>query len=171
MDPQGFTLAARDWIPIYPSIHRKTEKTSRAVTFIRADLSSDAWKQLDFPSADVTAIQLKGDWGILNIVNVYNDCESDETVRLLSEFHHANQAKLERTGTGNGTAHTLWLGDFNRHHPYWDDPNDTRLFTSEATRAAERLIKAVAEAGLDLALPSRIPTHRHNATKKWSRLL
>ena len=168
MDPQGFTLAVRDWIPIYPTTHRKTEKISRAVTFIRADFSSDAWKQLDFPSADVTAIQLKGDWGLLNIVNVYNDCESDETVRLLTEFHQANQAEPERTG--NGTTHTLWLGDFNRHHPYWDDPNDTRLFTSEATRAAEKLIEAVAEAGLDLALPSGIPTHRHNATKKWSRL-
>ena len=104
MDSQGYTLAARDWIPIYPSTHRKTEKTSRAVTFIRADLSSDTWKQLDFPSADVTAIQLKGDWGLLTIVNVYNDCESDETVRLLTEFHRTNQAELEQTGNGTAVA-------------------------------------------------------------------
>src|SRR5258707_9494631 len=25
IDSQGFTLAARDWTPIYPSFHRKTE--------------------------------------------------------------------------------------------------------------------------------------------------
>ena len=69
-----------------------------------------------------------------------------------------------------GTAHVLWLGNFNRHHPYWDDPNNTRLFTSEATWAVEKLIKTVADMGLDLALPSGIPIHRYNVTKKWSRL-
>jgi len=168
IDPQGFTLAARDWTPIYPSLHRKTESNTRAVTFIRANLSSDSWKQLDFPSVDVTAVQLKGAWGKLTIVNVYNDGGNDDTVRLLSEFHHRNRAEIEQSDSG--VAHTLWLGDFNRHHPYWDDPNDVRLFTSEATRAAEKLIEAVADAGLDLALPSGTPTHRHNVTKKWSRL-
>ena len=168
IDSQGYTLASRDWTTIYPTLHRKTDKTTRAVTLIRADLSSDSWMQLDFPSVDVTAIQLKGDWGKLTIVNVYNDCENDETIRLLSEFHRRNQAEVERTGAG--TAHVLWLGDFNRHHPYWDDPNDTRLFTTEATNAAEKLIEAVADAGLELALPSGIPTHKHNVTKKWSRV-
>jgi len=168
IDPQGFTLVARDWTPIYPSLHRKTESNTRAVTFIRANLSSDSWKQLDFPSVDVTAVQLKGAWGKLTIVNVYNDGGNDDTVCLLSEFHHRNRAKIEQSG--NGVAHTLWLGDFNRHHPYWDDPNDVRLFTSEATRVAEKLIEAVTDAGLELALPSGTLTHRHNVTKKWSRL-
>ena len=28
----------------------------------------------------------------------------------------------------------------------------------------------VADAGLDLALPSEIPTHKHNMSKKWFRL-
>jgi hypothetical protein len=28
----------------------------------------------------------------------------------------------------------------------------------------------VADAGLDLALPTKIPTHKHNVTKKWTRL-
>ena len=36
--------------------------------------------------------------------------------------------------------------------------------------AAEKLIEVVADVGLELALPSGIPTHRHNVTKKWSRL-
>jgi len=165
IDPQGYTLAAKDWMIIYPST---TKNVPRAVTLIRANLSSDSWRQLDFPLADVTAIQIKGGWGKLTILNVYNDCGNDKTVRLLSEFHHRNRAELEQTV--NGEAHILWLGDFNRHHPYWDDPNDIRLFTSEATSTAEKLIEAVADAGLELALPSGTPTHRHNITKKWSRL-
>ena len=168
IDARGFTLAARDWVPVYPPMHQKTEKVTRSIILVRADLSSDSWKQMDFPSTDVTAIQIKGEWGKITIINVYNDCENDETVRLLAEFHRKNQNEIERTETG--TAHVLWLGDFNRHHPYWDDPNDVRLFTNEAIDAAEKLIEAVADAGLELALPSGIPTHRHNVTKKWSRL-
>jgi len=168
IDVNGYMLASKDWTPIYPTPHRKTDKTPRAVTLIRASLKSDSWKQLDFPSCDVTAIQLRGEWGKLTIVNVYNDCHNDETIRLLTNFHTTNQAELTQTTTG--AAHIMWVGDFNRHHPYWDDPRDTRLFTTEATIAAEKLIEAVADIGLDLALPSGTPTHKHNVTKLWSRL-
>jgi len=135
---------------------------------INASIRPDTWKQLDFPSSDVTVIQLNGGWGKLTIVNVYNDCNNDDTVRLLTEFHRKNQAEL--TQVNSGAAHILWVGDFNRHHPYWDDPSDDRLFTKEALEAAEKLIEAVADAGLDLALPSGTPTHKHNVTKLWSRL-
>jgi len=83
-------------------------------------------------------------------------------------FHTTNQAELTQTTTG--AAHIMWVRDFNRHHPYWDDPRDTRLFTTEATIAAEKLIEAVADIGLDLALPSGTPTHKHNVMKLWSRL-
>jgi hypothetical protein len=41
---------------------------------------------------------------------------------------------------------------------------------NEAMEAAEKLIEAIADAGLDLALPSGIPTHKHSVTKRWSRL-
>lgn len=40
----------------------------------------------------------------------------------------------------------------------------------EAMKAATTLIEAIASLGLELALPSGIPTHYHNVTKKWSRL-
>jgi hypothetical protein len=66
--------------------------------------------------------------------------------------------------------HTIWLDDFNRHHPSWDDPNDDCLFTNESTDAIEVLIEVIADAGLILALPSKILTHQHNITKRWTRL-
>ena len=47
---------------------------------------------------------------------------------------------------------------------------DTRLFTNEAIKSAEKLISLVADAGLELALPPQMTTHKHNVTKKWSRL-
>ena len=163
IDSDGFTLASRDWVPVYPTHHRKPNTNTRAVTLVRASLDPDSWEQIDFPSGDVVVIQTRGAWGKLTLINVYNDCNSNETIRLLTEFHSRHHAAIYQTN--RGTAHVLWVGDFNRHHPYWDDPHDIRLFTNEATEAAEKLIEAVADAGLDLALPSGIPTHRHNVTK------
>jgi hypothetical protein len=113
-------------------------------------------------------IQVKGDWGTIEILNIYNDGNNNETVTKLTK-HHSNTNK-EPNQQMNGSKHTLWLGDFNRHHPCWDNPGDIRLFTREAIKEAETLIEAVAEAGLVMLLPGGIPTHLHNVTKRWSRL-
>jgi len=168
IDANGFTLASKDWMPIYPTLHHKMDSTTRAITLIKASIKTDSWKQIDFPSCNVTVIQLKGEWGKLTVVNVYNNCQNDKTIRLLTNFHNSNQAKI--TQTNSGAVHILWVRDFNRHHPYWDDPRDTRLFTTKATAATEKLIEAITDIRLDLALPSGIPTHVHNVTKLWSRL-
>jgi len=164
----GLTIASRDWTPVYPSDHGKNPLKTRSVLFIRADMITENWNQLDFPSSDVTVVQLTGQWGKITIFNIDNDGESDETVKLLTTFHRRNQAALEQAEVGE--AHIIWLGNFNRHHPYWDNPEDSRLFTNEAMEAVEKLIEAIADAGLDLALPTRIPTHEHSVTKRWSRL-
>ncbi len=60
--------------------------------------------------------QITGQWGKITIFNIYNDGENDEMIRLLTEYHRRNKAILERTLQGE--AHIIWLGDFNRHHPY-----------------------------------------------------
>ena len=124
--------------------------------------------QIDFPSGDITLVQLTGTWGKLNIFNIYNDCNHSNTIRALSKFHHKQMDLLEKAS--QGSAHTLWLGDFNRHHPHWDNHNDTRLFTRNNIKATKVLIEAMAEAGLELALLSEVPTHIHNTTKLWMRL-
>ena len=67
-------------------------------------------------------------------------------------------------------AHVVWVGDFNRHHPAWDRPEDSHLFTRELLKAAETLITATMELRLDMVLLVGIPTHHHYVTKKWFRL-
>lgn len=137
----GNTIAARDWLPIYPTPHAKDPNKTRSVTLIRSMLSTDCWSQMDFPSSDVTVTQFSGNWGKLTVFNIYNDGNNNDTINLLMDFHHRFHDKIEHTD--KGLAHVLWISDFNRHHPYWDNPNDTRLFTSEATEAATNLIEAV----------------------------
>ena len=168
INPFNNSIASKDWISVYPSLHCTHPIKTRALTLIRSTFSTDTWEQIDFPSGDVVIICLKGEWGKLIIFNIYNDGKLNNTIEQLKQFHNMRPDLFERPEAG-GT-HTLWLGDFNRHHPYWDDPNDARLFTAEALKAAEVLIEALASLGLELALPSGIPTHCHNVTKKWSRL-
>jgi len=164
----GKTIATKDWITVYPSTHDEHPRDTRSVLLIRNTLTTNCWKQLDFPSGDVTVVQFKGDWGKITLFNVYNDCQHNRTVNQLTSYRQLHAAELDDPTSNR--AHCLWLGDFNRHHPHWDSPEDTRLFTNEAISAAEVLIDAVAEAGLEMTLPSGTPTHCHLATKKWSRL-
>ena len=161
----GFNLsiASKDWILVYPSMHCAHPGKTHMLTLISTAISTDNWEQFDFPSGDVTAITIKGEWGKITMFNIYNDSNNNETINQLKHFHRSrpnvtNQAEA-------GAVHILWLGDFNQHHPNWDDPNDTRLFTESALKAAETLIEAVASLGLDLILPSSISMHHHHVTK------
>ena len=164
----GFTVTARDWIPIYPSTHGFNPHKTRSLLLIRCNILTDKWKQIDFPSGDVTVIQINGNRGKITIFNIYNDCNSNDMIHQLEVFNHATSTSV--TGSTMEEDSVIWLGDFNRHHPHWDDPADTRLFTPVATSDAEILISAIAGAGLDLALPPGIPTHVHNVSKRWTRL-
>jgi exonuclease III len=168
LNANNCTIASRDWTTIYPTPHNERPGETRAATLIRSQVNTDAWTQIDFPSSNITVIQITGSWGKLTIFNVYNDGNSNKTLTLLTNFHQSNRSMLGREEQGD--AHISWLGNFNRHHPHWDDPSDTRLFTSEAIKDAEVLIEALAEVGLELALPSGTLTHYHNVTKRWSRL-
>ena len=75
-----------------------------------------------------------------------------------------SRLKVDRPG-----ADDIWAGDFNRHHPFWDDDADTHLFTSTALRNAEGIISLIAEYDMVMTLPKGIPTLRHMRTKKYSR--
>ena len=163
----GVTVAARDWIPVYPTAHSTQPHRTRSLFLLRSNMLTDRWKQIEFPSSDITVIQLSGTRGTTMIFNIYNDCDKNDTIRQLEAFNH-DESCNPSADASNST--TIWLGDFNRHHPHWDNPSDTRLFTKPAIDNAEVLISAIAEAGLDLVLLPGIPTHLHNVTKKWTRL-
>ena len=164
----GTTIASREGIPIYPSMHSKEPSKIHSVLLLRSNLLTENWKQVDFPSGDVTVVQLNGKQGKLTLFNVYNDCEKNNTVQALETFTHSLIAHIDCNSKLFNAI--IWLGDFNRHHLHWDNLADTRLFTRSAIDNAELLISAVAGLGLDLALPPGIPTHLHSISKKWTRL-
>jgi hypothetical protein len=65
--------------------------------------------------------------------------------------------------------HIIWLGDFNRHHPMWEIPHNTHLFTAANLDAAGTLINLLSLYNLVQVLPPAIPTLEASNTKNYTR--
>ena len=111
----NLSIVAKEWIAVYPSMHSFKPESTRTLILICMQISTEVWNQLEFPSEDVTVVQLCDSWGKLTIFNVYNEGTSSSTINLLTNYHRDNRLDLESGHTG--AAHAIWLRDFNRHHP------------------------------------------------------
>ena len=63
----------------------------------------------------------------------------------------------------------LWCGNFNRHHPLWDEEQNHHLFTAAALWAADWLLEKVLAHGVLMILPKGTPTLEAKVTKNWTR--
>jgi hypothetical protein len=61
------------------------------------------------------------------------------------------------------------LGDFNRHHPLWDEERNAHLFSPSNLDLAQPLIDLVSEHNLLMALPKDLPTLQSSSTKNYTR--
>lgn len=61
----------------------------------------------------------------------------------------------------------VWCGDFNRHHPLWEELRNAHLFSNSAL--TEPLLDLVHSYGMCMALPPGIPTLEASSTGNWTR--
>jgi len=152
--------------PVYPENRGRDGSKVRSAIWVNKKLETKHWKIIDIPDTnDITAIQMKGEYGKLTIFNIYNDCTHSRNEDKLKSFIRKHANKIIATETD----HMIWAGDFNRHHPLWDRSEDTHLFTREAITAANGLIDLLDEYGMEMALPKGIPTLQHMRSKRYSR--
>jgi hypothetical protein len=111
-------------------------------------------------------IQLSGPYGNCTIINVYNDCITDDTTNSLNLYAEQNA----RTLFPNLQDHIIWLGDFNRHHPIWEDERNSHLLTTLYLTKAQSLITLITDNALFMPLPKNIPTLQALNTKNWTRV-
>ena len=71
--------------------------------------------------------------------------------------------------TGSKATVDIWVGNFNRHHPMWDHPRNTHLFTRANLNAAEELIAMTTQHGMTMALRPHIATLCAKNTKNLTR--
>ncbi|KAJ3486122.1 hypothetical protein NLI96_g4454 [Meripilus lineatus] len=63
----------------------------------------------------------------------------------------------------------LWLGDFNRHSPLWDEERNAHLFTRQNLDDADTLLNVLVNHDLRMLLPPGIPTLEASNTKNETR--
>lgn len=164
----GHIQTPNGFVGIYPTDRlRNQENIVRSVIWINSSLSTNSWKAISIPgNNDLTAVQFRHrNNSKLTIFNIYNDCTHSNTLTHLQQFMNRERNNI----ITNENDHMIWSGDFNRHHPLWDNKEDDRLFTPQALQDAAILIEMVDNEGLDMALPKGEPTLKHMVTKLYSR--
>jgi hypothetical protein len=166
------TRAPAGWKVIYPPTRYTNGDRTRSVILVSPRLATSNWMDLCINSPDVTAIQLWGSFGNLMILNIYNDCEHADSLKTIEEWHN-NPRKVSLPPTSPNNAHgppiLVWAGDFNRHHPLWEEEKNEHLFTRDTLEKARPIIEMLAGHDMEMALPKDTPTLEHSSTGNWTR--
>jgi endonuclease/exonuclease/phosphatase family metal-dependent hydrolase len=125
-------------------------------------MDTNSWKQIPLPSSDVITIQLSGPYKRCTIFNIYNDGNHQDTLESLDTFLEVNIATIKSTDSD----HMIWLGDFNRHHPLWEDIRNHHLFNYMTTNP---LVDLLADYGMLQLLPHGTPMLQSTSTGNWTR--
>jgi len=86
------------------------------------------------------------------------------TLSKLQEHLEARERDNLHPDVGDKTIGNIWLGNFNRHHPMWEDEENERLFTHQNLDSASTLIDLLADHDMQMTLPHGIPTKMQHQT-------
>ena len=103
---------------------------------------------------------------MLHIFNIYNPQDSQRALRTLAR---ATRAACETRNDHLDDPLVIWLGDFNRHHPSWEDPTNTHLLTERYLDDAQPLLDLLAAFDFHMLLPPSDPTLEAANTKNHTR--
>jgi hypothetical protein len=98
---------------VHPASYATDPEKLHSLILVNTELLSSSWSQIPIDSPDLTAIELSGAFGIIRVINVYNDCEHNGALDVLRGYlqEPANVSRPEHSIS------YIWGGDFNRHHP------------------------------------------------------
>ena len=98
-----------------------------------------------------------------SLIYIYNEITNNDTISCLDAFlDHKSQIV-----SPNNTDSVVWLGDFNRHHPLWEDDANERLF--EPNDFITPLLDILYKNEMLLALPKGLPTYQTATGKNQTR--
>ena len=166
IDFLGNSRATPHWYTVYPPNHCDNPKATRSLLLISKNLTTtNTWTQIPINSPDITAIRLDSNLRPIYIYNIYNDGMHPRNLKSLEVYLHT----LTNTHPETRNAKMIWVGDFNRHHPLWDEDRNLHLFTSSNLDAAQPLLNLLAANNMRMAHPKGIPTLEAMNTKNYTR--
>ncbi|KAF5383195.1 hypothetical protein D9615_004913 [Tricholomella constricta] len=62
------------------------------------------------------------------------------------------------------------MGDFNRHHPLWDEERNNHLFTTRNLNLTQQLLTLLGRNNMKMALPPQLPTLKAHGTGNLTRV-
>lgn len=158
------TRSSYHWNVIYPNVFFNDRSiTPRSLIFINTNIPSDTYSQIKFPSPDVTGIQIKIHDQTFLVINIYNDCNHSNSITAVSEFLNS---KFPDEHVPDDV-HVILGGDFNRHHPWWEDDRNDHLTSSETL--LQPLMDLISSFSLRMSLPPKLPTLQALSTGNWTR--
>ncbi|KIJ53093.1 hypothetical protein M422DRAFT_95009, partial [Sphaerobolus stellatus SS14] len=170
IDKLGRTPANSRWRVLYPTPHLRSPAQTRALFLINKNIPTDSYAEIH------TLIKTEG--GFLEIFNIYLDGEHSGTLAHVEKGMRNGDREdgvagaeegTRGRGRGDVTTHRVCLGDFNRHHPMWDEPRNAHLFTKQNLDKAQLLLDFLAGQDLFMALPAGLPTLEASTTKNLTR--
>ena len=165
IDAYGNTKATRDWRVVYPSSLLSNSSLPRVVMLISNSINTNHWAQLHILNMqDLIAIRISNEFGKLTIFNLYNNCQNSDTIDALEEYL-ASQPQAPHPSHPD---YSIWCGDFNHHHPMWDEEWHHHLFTAGILEDSGKLLILVADSNMVMGLPKDIPTLESMSTKNWT---
>ena len=149
----------------YPSIHNRAPNATRSITLVNTKLLTNNWNQIHIKHPDVTTIELTTSIGKIRLFNIYNNCKNNDALNNISTLVKDNLASRSVTNP----THYIWLGNFNQHHPIWDKPRNSHLFTKRNLDLAQPLLDMLNKYKMKMALPPHIPTLQLHSTGNHTR--
>ena len=165
-DHLNTTRATPVWQLVTPTgwnRNEPAEKAPWAIILVHERIPTNLWTQIEIKSHDVVGIKLTGEGGEISVYNIYNDCTHSDTITALQDHLASREQDHPDPHIGDNVIGDIWLGDFNRHHPMWEDEENDRLFTHQNLNNASILIDLLADHDMQMVLPHGIPTIRNSA--------
>jgi len=114
------------WYTIYLKEHYVSLSKTRSLMLVSKCIVTDTWSQVDSGSSDIMAIQVCTRLSKILIVNMYSDNVWQEGIKQVAQVLKARTSRGRAVGWNH---HTIWLRDFNVHHPMWDEGWNSHLFS------------------------------------------
>ena len=119
--------------------------------------------QIDLDMTGTVGIKIISKGGKISIYNIYNDCTHSQMLTKFQEHLDAREQENPAPDLPDKVIGDIWLGDFNRHHPMWEDEANDHLFTNQNLEDTGILIDLLVDHNMQMTLLQGTPTIRNSA--------
>jgi hypothetical protein len=93
IDFLGKTRSNSAWTAVYPTLHGREGGRTRAITLVSTSLPTNSWSQIHISSADVVGVEFRSAVGTIQIINVYNDGDHNDSLKAIRDYMQSPAAR------------------------------------------------------------------------------